>query len=320
MSSSTVDTSIPSATQVRVNEDALSVDLSDGRSITVPLAWFPRLSHGSQGERDNWRLIAGGRGIHWNDLDEDISVEGLLAGKSSGESQISFKKWLQDRPANKEQESLPRVTTYDKVQIPKSVHPGIREHFIRAVLYSSLGKKMDDVADRFRLMMAAVYSCQAMTELMLDRADRKELTIDRTDLKNVLAQELPFFRLIERIRIHDFHRYWIIPPDLRVAMRVGLGPIKLTANQGSAILQQTSEGPLMTITGKSTIKGNRPLFSADGTFYDEDSGVSVEIDKIVADNLTAIPAAIAKFESLLNDKGRIAYPTPELFPHLYGET
>lgn len=97
MSSSTVDTSVPSATHVHVNDDALSVDLSDGRSISVPLAWFPRLSHGSAGERGNWQFIAGGRGIHWPELDEDISVEGLLVGKPSGESQASFKKWLDAR-------------------------------------------------------------------------------------------------------------------------------------------------------------------------------------------------------------------------------
>jgi hypothetical protein len=68
--------------------------LSDGRAIWVPLAWFPRLTHGTADERNNWRLIAGGRGIHWSDLDEDISVENLLAGKPSAESQTSFKKWL----------------------------------------------------------------------------------------------------------------------------------------------------------------------------------------------------------------------------------
>lgn len=97
MSSSTADTSIPSATNVQVSDAALVVDMSDGRSISVPLVWFPRLSHGSQSERDSWRLIAGGRGIHWTELDEDISVEGLLAGKPSGESQASFKKWLDSR-------------------------------------------------------------------------------------------------------------------------------------------------------------------------------------------------------------------------------
>ncbi|HYY97265.1 MAG TPA: DUF2442 domain-containing protein [Pyrinomonadaceae bacterium] len=84
---------------VSVTDDTLSVDLSDGRTISVPLAWFPRLLHGTQRERDNWRFVAGGEGIHWPDLDEDVSVEGLLAGRRSGESQSSFKRWLEKRPA-----------------------------------------------------------------------------------------------------------------------------------------------------------------------------------------------------------------------------
>ncbi|HWW76818.1 MAG TPA: DUF2442 domain-containing protein [Pyrinomonadaceae bacterium] len=86
------------AQSVTVTDDALAVDLSDGRSISVPLAWFPRLLHGTQEERDNWRLIGEGEGIHWPDLDEDIRVENLLAGKPSGESQSSFKRWLEKRP------------------------------------------------------------------------------------------------------------------------------------------------------------------------------------------------------------------------------
>jgi len=98
MSSSTVDTQVPPATSVCVSDDALTVELTDGRSISVPLAWFPRLSHGSQSERSNWRFIAGGQGVHWPDLDEDISIEGLLGGKPSGESQASLKKWLEQRP------------------------------------------------------------------------------------------------------------------------------------------------------------------------------------------------------------------------------
>jgi uncharacterized protein DUF2442 len=98
MSSSTVDIQIPSAVRVEVNDETLSVDLSDGRAISVPLGWFPRLTHGTSDERNKWRLIAGGRGIHWSELDEDISVENLLAGKPSGESQTSFKKWLESRP------------------------------------------------------------------------------------------------------------------------------------------------------------------------------------------------------------------------------
>ena len=85
------------AQNVNVIADTLAVDLSDGRSISVPLAWFPRLLHGTPEERNNWRFIGGGVGVHWPDLDEDISVENLLAGKPSGESQSSFKRWLEKR-------------------------------------------------------------------------------------------------------------------------------------------------------------------------------------------------------------------------------
>ncbi|MFY7921002.1 MAG: DUF2442 domain-containing protein, partial [Gemmatimonas sp.] len=72
-------------------------DLADGRSIAVPLAWYPRLAHGTPAERSNWRLIGRGEGVHWPDLDEDISVENLLSGARSGESQRSFKEWIAAR-------------------------------------------------------------------------------------------------------------------------------------------------------------------------------------------------------------------------------
>jgi len=98
MTISAVKIEIPNAVDVHISEDTLSVDLSDGRSIAVPLGWFPRLEHATPQERKNWRLIGNGLGIHWEGIDEDISVEGLLAGKPSGESQLSFKRWLQSRP------------------------------------------------------------------------------------------------------------------------------------------------------------------------------------------------------------------------------
>lgn len=88
------ESAIPTATDVVVTDDTLGVDLSDGRSISVPLGWFPRLVNATRKERKNWRLIGRGQGIHWTDLDEDVSVEGLLLGKPSAESQASFKKWL----------------------------------------------------------------------------------------------------------------------------------------------------------------------------------------------------------------------------------
>ncbi len=85
----------PRATDVSVSEDSLTVDLADGRSISVPLLWYPRLTHADARERDHWELIGEGEGIHWPDLDEDLSIEGLLAGRPSGESQRSFQRWLE---------------------------------------------------------------------------------------------------------------------------------------------------------------------------------------------------------------------------------
>ncbi len=73
----------PRAVDVTISEDELTVHLADGRRLTVPLVWFPRLLHGSPEDRRNWRLIGDGRGIHWPDLDEDLSVEGLLKGISA---------------------------------------------------------------------------------------------------------------------------------------------------------------------------------------------------------------------------------------------
>ncbi len=87
------------AQAVHVSTDTLSVDLTDGRSIAVPLAWYPRLASGTAEERSHWRFIGRGEGIHWPDLDEDISVGNLLAGARSGESQHSFKQWLKSRVA-----------------------------------------------------------------------------------------------------------------------------------------------------------------------------------------------------------------------------
>ena len=102
MNSPTVELHAATAANVHVRDDILVVDLTDGRTIAVPLVWYPRLSHGTGEERSHWRLIGGGRGIHWPDLDEDISVANLLAGKPSGESQTSFKRWLSERQKKNE--------------------------------------------------------------------------------------------------------------------------------------------------------------------------------------------------------------------------
>ena len=100
MNSSSTEIKSVKAQSVDITDDTLSVDLDDARTISVPIGWFPRLVHGTPEERTNWRLIAGGEGIHWNDLDEDISVQNLLAGQPSGESQRSLQQWLDQRVAS----------------------------------------------------------------------------------------------------------------------------------------------------------------------------------------------------------------------------
>jgi len=99
MRTSMAEGRVPSAVRARVLNEAVIVDLRDGRTVTVPLTWYPRLLHGTARERRNWRLIGAGAGIHWPDLDEDLSVESLLAGRPSAESQASLKRWLTDRQA-----------------------------------------------------------------------------------------------------------------------------------------------------------------------------------------------------------------------------
>ena len=94
---SQTEIAITNAMSVQVSDDALAVELQDGRTLTAPLGWFPRLAHATPEERQRWQLIGSGIGIHWVDIDEDISVEGLLLGKRSGESQRSFDRWLAER-------------------------------------------------------------------------------------------------------------------------------------------------------------------------------------------------------------------------------
>ena len=96
MSSSVVEIQEARAQRVGVSDDTLTVELVDGRVIMVPLAWYPRLWYGSAEERAHFEMIGDGTLIHWPDLDEDLSVAGILAGRRSGETPKSLKKWLAD--------------------------------------------------------------------------------------------------------------------------------------------------------------------------------------------------------------------------------
>ena len=87
----------PVVVDVRVDEHYLVINLADGRSLSVPVAWYPRLLNATPTERNHWQLLGDGYAIEWTDLDEHIGIEGLLAGRRSGESEQSFARWLQSR-------------------------------------------------------------------------------------------------------------------------------------------------------------------------------------------------------------------------------
>ncbi len=103
MTSAAKTVALARVSSVSITDDTLAVDLEDGRTIAVPIGWYPRLAYGTPEERSNWKISGAGYGIHWPDLDEDIGVEGLLLGRKSGESPKSLGRWLQNRQqVNKE--------------------------------------------------------------------------------------------------------------------------------------------------------------------------------------------------------------------------
>jgi hypothetical protein len=101
MNTLVIEDKIALATYVVVGDESLTVTFTDGRQLVLPLAWYPRLMHGTPAERNNWRLVGDGVGFHWPDLDEDLSVEGFLAGLRSLETTSSIKRWLAQRPGGR---------------------------------------------------------------------------------------------------------------------------------------------------------------------------------------------------------------------------
>lgn len=103
--SATVTLAPPKIVNVTVTDDTLSVDLEDGRTIAVPIGWYPRLAYGTPAERANVQISGAGYGMHWPDLDEDLGIEGLLLGRQSTESASSLKRWLQRREETQSRET-----------------------------------------------------------------------------------------------------------------------------------------------------------------------------------------------------------------------
>lgn len=101
---------------VNVTDDTLAVDLEDGRTVIVPIGWYPRLAYGTPAERANFKISGAGYGIHWPELDEDVGVEGLLLGKKSTESHTSFERWLQRRQTDHKMKTKRRSTERASIQ------------------------------------------------------------------------------------------------------------------------------------------------------------------------------------------------------------
>src|SRR5690606_34439502 len=155
-----------------------------------------------------------------------------------------------------------------------------------------------------RLQFAALYPARAIVELMLEAAEGQELPeyrnrdvkLARKQFEGKLSPRLTHYGLIERIRIHDFHRIGCVPPDpKRVEMFFG-GPMKLTASKGAAVLSIPSTGPKVSLTGNSSVKDQRSLCNFDGAFFDPVSEQYLTLHQILVEYLTDVPEVIAWFE------------------------
>jgi hypothetical protein len=156
-----------------------------------------------------------------------------------------------------------------------------------------------NLVERFRFLMAGVYSARAVVELMLEAADKEQVAATRKDLEDSVRAKLPWYELIEKIRIHDFHRFGLVPTDPNTKTTFLGGPIKLQAQGGVVAYTIDAGRPEVHITGASSTKECRPLLSADGLFYDEGTGGNVALMTVLRDWAEAAPAVIEEFEKSL---------------------
>lgn len=184
---------------------------------------------------------------------------------------------------------------------------GVREQCTRACLFLELGNRITNKAHGFRLHLAAIYACRALTELMLEAAfhQRLEAFKNPSGKESRLAFEtqwlvgLPYYLLIEKIRIHDFHRAGCLPPDPRVNSTCFSGPIKLVANAGGVVVQITDDGPQVHVTGRSKYQEQRALLQRNEEFFDDNSGEYVSLPTILSSFVQGVPCVIEAFGSLL---------------------
>ncbi len=176
---------------------------------------------------------------------------------------------------------------------------GVREHYQRVKFFHALAEGCPDLPDKFRLLLAGVYSARAVIELMLEAADKGMLNSTREELKARLCSQIPWYDLIERIRIHDFHRFGLVPPDPRFKVMMQRGPVKLRAKKGAAVYRIPPTGPESITTGNSRIEEQRPLLTSDGQFFDDATSEYVSLDRILRDFVAGAAGSIQEFEENL---------------------
>jgi len=211
--------------------------------------------------------------------------------------------------------------TDKKLPIASPRMQGIYEQHRRARRFVQLARRCNDSIARFSNLIAAVYPSRAIVELMLEAAEKQELKSfqnkdakrSRSDFEKVLAPMLPHYYLLEKIRIHDFHRFGCIPPNPECHRIFAGGPVKLKVSKGIAVLRLTPKGIKYTLTGNSGKEEQRSLFMLDGCFFEEESGKMLSLDEILDNFLGVVPSAIKYFESLVGTNNSMD-PTTRNFP------
>ena len=184
----------------------------------------------------------------------------------------------------------------DKWSFPDPRVAGMREHLARVTMFLELARKTPEPVEHFRFLIAGLYFARGIVELMFEAADKEQVSTNRDQLKQQLPSKFPFYNLIERIRIHDFHRFGLIPPNRDMKVMFQGGPIKLRPRKGAAVYTITPEGPQTHVTGASSINEQRPLLGSDGKFFDEETKRYVSLIQILTDFVKAAPAAIEEFQ------------------------
>jgi hypothetical protein len=188
----------------------------------------------------------------------------------------------------------------DEWPLPDPRAAGMREHLARTTMFLEVARSTRDPVARFRFLIAGIYFARGIVELMFEAADKEQVSSNRDQLKHQLPRKLPWYALIERLRIHDFHRFGLTPPDAKMKVLFQGGPIKLRSRKGAAVYTITSQGPQAHVTGASSINEQRPLLGSDGKFFDEETKQCVSLEQILTDFAKAAPAVIEEFAKQMN--------------------